>query len=106
MELLRPQNGVSHSHMNTTVTVLKHMFHTQKDKRINVYDKSYVFGCYTKWVVDKAQKRKQIQDKLNYVKKMDHNSSHIQCLGDHQEDQEQYHKEVKNFVTCTLFSSL
>ena len=67
--------------MNTTVAALKSEFHKQKDCMINHYDKAFVFGWYTKWLVEQAKKHKPIQDKKNYSEKIaDSKSTHIKTL--------------------------
>ena len=53
------------------------MFHDQKEKNCNNYKEAYVFGQYTKWILDKSKKWKQIQDKKNCVGKIDKDSQPI-----------------------------
>ena len=53
----------------TTVATLKVLFHEQKENNYNSYDEAYVFGQY-----------KPIQDKKNYVERIDKDSAHMQAL--------------------------
>ena len=80
LDHLQPKNGVSCVHMNTTVTALKAEVQKQKDQMINGYKETFVFGQYTKWLVAQAKRCKTIQDKKNYVEKIDSKSAHIQML--------------------------
>ena len=79
---LEPQNGVSYSHMNTTVAALKAEFQKQKKRGYNSHKEAYVFGQYLQWLVDRAKKQKPIQDKKNYVEKIDLDSAQrrVSCV--------------------------
>ena len=104
---LKPQHGVSHSHMNTTVAALKGKFQKQKNQGYNSHEEAYVFGEYTRWLVDRAKKRKPIQDKKNYVEKIDSDSAHIQALSNIDKIENHFfHIGVKNVTPRTVFSSL
>ena len=93
--------------MNTTVAALKILFHDQKEKNCNSYEEAYVFGRYTKWLLNQSKKQKPIQDKKNYVEKIDKDSAHMQALENIQQIEHYlFHKGVKNFHNRILFSSL
>ena len=93
--------------MNTTVAALKNEFQYQKSKGYNGHEESYVFGSFSRFLVDQAKKRKPIQDKKNYVEKIDSDSAHIQALANIEKIENYFfHKGVKNVTHRTLFSSL
>ena len=65
LDHLQPKHGVSHLH--TTITAIKSEFQKQKDQMTNGYNKAFVFGQYTKWIVAQAKRRKTIQDKAEQL---------------------------------------
>ena len=77
---LNPKNDMSYSYMNTTVSALKKLLREQQEKGCNTHREDIVFGRYTTWIVKQAKKRKPIQDKKNYVEKIDASSAPMQAF--------------------------
>ena len=47
--------------MNATVLALKRLFHEQKEENYNPYEEAYVFGQYTKWIVELNKQKNKNQ---------------------------------------------
>mmetsp|Transcript_3918 Transcript_3918/g.10262 ORF Transcript_3918/g.10262 Transcript_3918/m.10262 type:complete len:163 (+) Transcript_3918:615-1103(+) len=104
---LVPNNGVSYLYMNTTVAALKILFHQQKEKNFNLFEEQYVFGRYTKLIIQQAKKRKPIQDKKNYVEKLDCTLAPMKAASHIAEIKNAlFKKGMSNFALRTMFLSL
>ena len=94
--------------MNTTVSALKKLLREQQEKGINSNREDIVFGRFTTWIVKQAKVRKPIQDKKNYVEKIDASSAPMQAF-DHVQALENFlfQKGVtRNCCPRTIFASL
>jgi len=104
---LQPKHGVGYSYLNTTIAALKTMWSRQRRTGINNFSEDQVFGPYIKWILKQAKTRKHVQDKKNYVEKIDKASAPLAAVNQvKQLEQYLFNKAITKHHPRIVFSSL
>jgi len=106
-EALNPKYGVGYSYLNTTKAALKAIWSRRRWRGINNFSEDEVFGEYIKLILKNAKTQKHVQNKNNYVKKIDHASTPFATVDEvNKLEQYLYNKAITKHNARTVFSSL